>query len=159
MQRIGVISDTHSLLRPEAIAALVGVDLIVHAGDIGSQDVIDRLTEIAPVKAVRGNVDKSPWADRYPETDAFEVDGIYFYVLHEIDRLDIDPRSGGFQVVISGHSHKPMIEWKDEVLFVNPGSAGPRRFDLPISLAILQMSNAQVASTMINLDEGLVEAP
>jgi len=151
MSKIGVISDTHSLLRPEAADALLGVDLIIHAGDIGSQDVVDRLEEIAPLKIVRGNIDKSPWADRFPLTDAFSVDGVFFYLLHEISQLDIDPAGGGFDVVISGHSHKPSIEHRDEVLYLNPGSAGPRRFSLPICLAMLEVSGGNVDARRVDL--------
>ncbi len=151
MTGIGVISDTHGLLRPEAVAALHGVELIVHAGDIGSPDVIDELSRLAPVRAVRGNVDKAPWAERYPFTDAFEIDGLSAYVLHELPQLDVDPAAAGFQVVISGHSHKPVAEWRDEVFYLNPGSAGPRRFKLPICLALLEVDGGRPAHRYVDL--------
>lgn len=151
MTKIGVISDTHSLLRPEAIEALSGVDLIIHAGDIGSPDVIERLRDIAPVKAVRGNIDKEPWADQYPEIDAFEVDGIFFYLLHDIKLLDLDPAAGGFQVVVAGHTHQPVQEMRDGVLYLNPGSAGPKRFSLPICLATLDLVQGETNPLHIDL--------
>ena len=151
MTRIGIISDTHSLLRDEAVEALANVDLIIHAGDIGSADVIDRLADLAPVKAVRGNIDKSPWADRFPITDAFEVDGTFFYLIHEISQIDIDPDAGGFDVVIHGHSHKPTAEIHSNVLYLNPGSAGPVRFNLPVCLSTLELQDGIVIPTRIDL--------
>lgn len=140
MTTVGLISDTHSLLRPQAVEALQGVDLIVHAGDIGTLDVIDRLCYIAPVRAVRGNIDKASWAQQFPADDVVEIDGKYLYVLHNRHELDLDPAAAGFDVVISGHSHKPGIDKAGDVLFVNPGSAGPRRFSLPIALAKLYIT-------------------
>lgn len=140
MPTVGVISDTHGLLRPEAIEVLQGSDLIVHAGDIGSIDVIDALSEVAPVFAVRGNVDKGEWATKFPCEEVVEVAGKYLYVLHNVHDIDLDPAAAGFDVVVSGHSHKPGIEKKGDVLFVNPGSAGPRRFTLPIAVARLDIS-------------------
>ena len=126
--RIGLISDTHGLLRTEAIEALRASDHIVHAGDIGSPDVIERLSEIAPVTAVRGNNDHGPWASSLPETQVLRVGDAVIYVIHDIGLLDVDPAAAGFHAVISGHSHRPKITERDGVLYVNPGSAGPRRF-------------------------------
>ena len=151
MTQVGIISDTHSLLRPEAIEALSNVDHILHAGDIGDVAIIRALSEIAPVRAVRGNIDKSPWADEFPAEDAFKIDGCFFYMLHEIGHLDIDPAGGGFQVVVSGHSHKPQIRDDEGVLYVNPGSAGPRRFTLPICLAILDIVGGTPTARIVDL--------
>lgn len=138
--RVGVISDTHGLIRPEALAALEGVSHIVHAGDIGSAEVLEALRAIAPVTAVRGNNDTTPWAKSLPLNDTLEVAGRKLYVLHDIAELDLDPAAAGFSVVIAGHSHKPSVLRKNEVLFLNPGSAGPRRFKLPIAVAHLRVS-------------------
>ena len=124
---VGVISDTHGLLRPEAVAALAGVERIVHAGDIGSPDVLAALGRIAPVAAVRGNNDREAWAARIPETEVVEVGDVSLYVLHDLHELDLDPRAAGFAAVIAGHSHQPRVEEKAGVLYLNPGSAGPRR--------------------------------
>lgn len=136
---IGVISDTHGLLRPQALTALEGSDLIVHAGDIGPPEILARLRMVAPTIAVRGNVDTSPWGRTLPESEAIEVHGQTLYVLHDLGRLDLDQRAGGFAAVIYGHSHRPDAQVRDGVLFLNPGSAGPRRFSLPISLARLTL--------------------
>jgi hypothetical protein len=135
MKTVGVISDTHGLLRPEALEALAGVDLIVHAGDIGAPEIIDALRRIAPVHAIRGNVDRGAWADEFSPTEIVEVDGQSLYVLHDLHELDLDPAVAGFRVVISGHTHDPAVAEKRGVVYLNPGSAGPRRFKLPISLA------------------------
>ena len=140
MLRIGVISDTHGLLRPEAEQRLAGVDRIIHAGDIGRPEVIDRLRRIAPVIAIKGNVDKGPWAENYPETETVSLGGHAIHILHDIHDLLLDPVSRGIDVVISGHSHKPLIETRGGVLYLNPGSAGPRRFNLPITLATLDLT-------------------
>lgn len=137
MTAVGVISDTHGLLRPQAIEALQGSELIVHAGDIGSIEVVDRLSEIAPVFAIRGNVDREKWAEKFPLTEVVKVKERYLYVLHNLNELDLDPVAAGFDVVISGHSHKPAVQNKNGVLYVNPGSAGPRRFTLPVAIARL----------------------
>lgn len=139
MRTIGVISDTHNLLRPEALAKLSGVDQIVHAGDIGSAEILDRLREIAPVTAVRGNNDRDAWAKGIPESQTIDVGGRVIYVLHSLAELDLDPAAAGFSVVITGHSHKPAAAEKNGVLFLNPGSAGPRRFRLPVSVATLRV--------------------
>lgn len=137
--RIGVISDTHGLLRPEAEHRLAGVSHIVHAGDIGRLDVLAGLSRIAPVTAIRGNVDVGPWAEPYPDTTLVRLGGRAIYVLHNILDLRLDPGAKGVDVVISGHSHRPRIETIDGVLYLNPGSAGPRRFRLPITLAVLEL--------------------
>lgn len=134
---IGLISDTHGLLREEAVAALAGCDLIVHAGDVGNPDILDRLRAIAPVVAIRGNIDTGAWAAALPETAAAEHAGVLLYVLHDVHALDLNPAAGGFDVVVSGHSHQPSQSTRNGVLYVNPGSAGPRRFKLPITIARL----------------------
>ena len=151
MKRIGVISDTHGLLRPEAVQALAGVVHIVHAGDIGSPEVIEELRQIAPVTAVRGNNDKGAWAREIPETDVLEMEGHSIFVLHDLNELDLDPAAAGFSVVVSGHSHKPARKEVDGVLFLNPGSAGPRRFKLPVSLAILEVGPGTIRATLREL--------
>lgn len=140
--RIGIISDTHGLLRPEAEQQLAGVAHIVHAGDIGRPEVIARLKQIAPVSAIRGNVDTGPWAECYPDTETVRIGGRSLHVLHDIHDLKIDPALNGIDAVISGHSHQPRIETVDGVLYLNPGSAGPRRFKLPITLAILELDES-----------------
>lgn len=150
--QIGVISDTHGLLRPEALAALVGVERIVHAGDIGAPDVLERLATIAPVTAVRGNNDRAAWAASIPETDVLEVAGATLYVLHDRNDLDLDPRAAGFAAVISGHSHQPRQEVRDGVLYFNPGSAGPRRFRLPVSVGRLTVEHAAVRGAILVLE-------
>jgi putative phosphoesterase len=135
MKTVGVISDTHGLIRPEALDALMGVDLIVHAGDIGAPGIIDALRRIAPVHAIRGNVDRGFYADEFSPTEIVEVDGQSLYVLHDLYALDLDPVAAGFRAVISGHTHDPAVKEERGVVYLNPGSAGPRRFKLPISLA------------------------
>lgn len=137
--RIGIISDTHGLLRPEACARLAGVDHILHAGDIGREEVIAGLRRIAPVTAIRGNVDTGPWARRYPDTTRLNLGGKAFYLLHNLHELDLNPAAAGIDVVVSGHSHRPKIETVGGVLTLNPGSAGPRRFTLPIAVALLEL--------------------
>ena len=149
---IGVISDTHGLLRPEAVAALAGVERIVHAGDIGSPEVIAALRRIAPVSAVRGNNDREAWAADIPETEVVEVGAVSLYVLHDLHELDLDPRAAGFAAVIAGHSHQPRREERDGVLYLNPGSAGPRRFKLPISLARLTVAGTRVQAKLVTLE-------
>lgn len=150
--RIGVISDTHGLLRPQALAALAGSELILHAGDIGSPEVLSTLQALAPVVAVRGNNDTAPWAQALPETRVVEAGGLRFYLLHDLKTLALDPVTAGFAAVISGHSHKPLEERRAGVLYLNPGSAGPRRFQLPISLARLQLHDGQVHAELLHLD-------
>lgn len=137
---IGIISDTHGLLRPEARERLAGVDHIIHAGDIGGPEVIAGLRELAPTTAIRGNVDRGQWANDHPHTEWLTLGGRTIYVLHNLNELDLDPAAAGIDVVVSGHSHQPKIETVDSVLYLNPGSAGPRRFTLPIALAILELT-------------------
>ncbi|HEY4165437.1 MAG TPA: metallophosphoesterase family protein [Reyranella sp.] len=138
---IGIISDTHGLLRPEACERLAGVDHIIHAGDIGGPEVIAGLREIAPTTAIRGNVDKGQWAGEHPHTEWLTLGGRTFYVLHNLNDLDLDPAAAGIDVVVSGHSHQPKIETVGGVLYLNPGSAGPRRFTLPIAVATLELTS------------------
>ena len=147
---IGVISDTHGLVRPQAIEALEGVDMILHAGDVGNQEVLDTLNEIAPGVAVRGNNDKGEWAESLPDWEVVEVGNVSIYMLHDVKEIDISP-AGSFQVVVSGHSHKPAIEERRGVLYVNPGSAGPRRFTLPVSVAHLRVVGEKVKANIIEL--------
>ena len=149
---IGLISDTHGLLRPEALDVLRGSDVIVHAGDIGDPEIVAELARLAPVSAVRGNVDKGTWAQSIPETKVLEVGGAVLYVLHNIEDLDLDPAAAGFHAVVSGHSHQPRIRWKDGVLLVNPGSAGPRRFSLPISVGRLLVDVGKVSVDLIEIE-------
>jgi putative phosphoesterase len=149
---VGVISDTHGLLRPEATAALAGVDLIIHAGDIGALEVIEALRGIAPVVAVRGNVDSQPWADEFPDENVAEIGGRHLYVRHNLDELDLDPAAAGFDCVITGHSHCPKAETKAGVLYLNPGSAGPRRFTLPIALALLRIEGGALRPDIVVLE-------
>jgi putative phosphoesterase len=148
---VGVISDTHGLLRPEALEALRGSDHIIHAGDVGSPEILEKLATIAPVTAVRGNVDKSPWARRLPETEVIEVGGVSIYVLHDLTKLDLRPKAAGFAVVVSGHSHIPKQETRDAVLYFNPGSAGPRRFKLPVTVGKLTVKDGSVQSEIVTL--------
>jgi putative phosphoesterase len=148
---IGLISDTHGLLRPEAIAALEGCDFIIHAGDIGSPEVLAGLSRLAPVTAIRGNVDRGPLAAPLPETAVLETGPASIFVIHNIADLDLDPAAAGFRAVVSGHSHQPGWREKDGVLFVNPGSAGPRHFKLPIAVGRLLVSDAGVAAEVIDL--------
>ena len=135
MKTVGVISDTHGLLRPEVFEVLKGVDLIVHAGDIGSPQIIDALRKLAPVSAIRGNVDRGMWAEEFSETEIVAIDNLHLYVLHDLGQLDLDPAAAGFRVVVYGHSHIPSVVEKQGVVYLNPGSAGPRRLRLPISVA------------------------
>jgi uncharacterized protein len=134
---IGVISDTHGLLRPEALEALRGVDHILHAGDVGDPAILEKLRGIAPVTAIRGNIDAHGPCAHLPATEVVTLEGHTFYILHDRQALDLDPSAAGFSAVISGHSHRPLVEWRQGVLYMNPGSAGPRRFNLPISLGLL----------------------
>ena len=136
---IGLISDTHGLLRPQALRALEGSDLIIHSGDVGDPEILESLKTLAPVFAVRGNVDTDPWALALPETEVIETDPATIYVLHDVHALDLDPVAAGFHIVVSGHSHKASREEHNGVLFLNPGSAGPRRFDLPVTVALLHL--------------------
>jgi uncharacterized protein len=148
---VGVISDTHGLLRPQAVAALRGSDIIIHAGDVGNPDVIEALAGVAPTFVVRGNIDTAEWAARLPMTECVEVGERLFYVLHEISQLDFDPADAGFAVVVYGHSHQPLIETRRGVLFLNPGSAGPRRFNLPIAVARIAVSGEGMRPEILEL--------
>ena len=151
MAVIGVISDTHGLLRREAISALQGSDHIIHAGDIGDAAILDRLNEIAPVTAVRGNVDKGAWAQKIPENNVLEVEGVSIYVLHILDELDLKPEAAGFAAVIYGHSHVSKQEMKNGVLYFNPGSAGPKRFNLPVSIGKLVVRKGRIEAEVLDL--------
>lgn len=148
---VGVISDTHGLLRAEAVEALRGVDQILHAGDIGTPEILKQLREVAPVTAVRGNVDKQKWARQLPQTEVIEVDGVSIYLLHNLDALDLRPEAAGFRVVVYGHSHQPKIEEKNGVLYFNPGSAGPRRFSLPVSVGRLVIESGKIRAKLVEL--------
>jgi putative phosphoesterase len=152
MPRVGLISDTHGLLRPEAMTFLRGSDFIVHAGDIGNAAVLKELAAIAPVTAVRGNNDRGAWAETVREAELLQVDQVFIYVVHDIAELALDPVAAGFQVVVSGHSHKPSVKERDGVLYVNPGSAGPRRFKLPVAVAELMVSGNSVRARIVELD-------
>ena len=148
---VGVISDTHGLLRPEALDALRGSAHIIHAGDVGDPSILERLAAIAPLTAVRGNVDTAAWAERLPLAEAVELGGHLFYVLHQREHLDLDPRAGGFAAVVFGHSHRPSIETRHGVLYLNPGSAGPRRFSLPVTVARLTIGPGGVDAGIVPL--------
>lgn len=150
---LGIISDTHGLLRPEALSALQGSDAIIHAGDVGNPAILDRLKSIAPLFAVRGNVDTELWASSLPLAAVVELQDVSIYVLHNLEQLDRNPKIAGFHMVISGHTHKPESHWRDGVLYVNPGSAGPRRFSLPISLARLELHKAPWQVEFVNFPE------
>ena len=151
MLRIGLISDTHGLLRPDASAFLRDCNHIVHGGDIGSQTVLEELLAIAPVTAVRGNNDKGSWAEALPETQLVQFGEVFAYVIHDLAQLDIDPQAAGVSVIVSGHSHQPLIQERGGVLYVNPGSAGPRRFKLPIAVAELNITGKSVTSRIAEL--------
>ena len=151
---IGLISDTHGLLRDEALRALRGADLIIHAGDVGKPEILDRLKDLAPVVAVRGNVDEGEWAMQLPLTQVTEADSVTLYILHDLQQLDLDPLAAGFQVVVSGHTHQPHQTRRAGVLFVNPGSAGPRRFQLPITLARLDLGKTPWKLEFVDLSKG-----
>lgn len=148
---VGVISDTHGLVRPEALDALRGVELILHAGDVGGPEVLEALGAVAPVVAVRGNNDKGQWAERLPDWEALEVGAVHVYMLHDLKEIDISPSGAGFRVVISGHSHRPSVEERRGVLYLNPGSAGPRRFSLPVSVATLRVAGESVSAQLVEL--------
>jgi hypothetical protein len=149
--RVGLISDTHGLLRPEALDFLAGSDHIVHGGDIGNAAILDRLAEIAPLTVVRGNNDTGPWAKAVPESALLQLGSVTLYALHDLKQLDIDPVAAGVRIVVSGHSHRPSSSERDGVLYINPGSAGRRRFSLPISAAELIVDGAAVRSRIVTL--------
>jgi putative phosphoesterase len=152
--RVGVISDTHGLLRPEAVEFLKGSDSIIHCGDICDPTVIATLSRIAPVTAVRGNNDTGDWAQELPETDLIRIGEIYVYAVHDLSQIDIDPVAAGVSVVLCGHSHKPHLEARDGVVYMNPGSAGPRRFKLPVSVAELIIEGKSVIPRITQLQPG-----
>jgi len=151
MARVGLISDTHGLLRPEAKAFLRGCDSIIHGGDIGAPGILDELAVLAPVTAVRGNNDKGAWAKRLLDTELLQVGEVHLYAIHDLAQLDVDPTAIGVSVVVSGHSHKPAVRELNGVLFVNPGSAGPRRFKLPVAVAELIISGRAVSARIVEL--------
>jgi uncharacterized protein len=151
MTRVGIVSDTHGLLRPEVIQQLQGCDVIIHAGDTGSEAIIPDLEQIAPVYAVRGNVDNGAWAYKFPLTHAVQIGETFIYVYHGHLEPDLDPRKS-FQVVISGHTHEPLLEQRNEILYLNPGSAGHKRFSLPVSMAELTVNGAEIKARLITLD-------
>jgi putative phosphoesterase len=148
---IGVISDTHGLLRPEALAALRGVDHILHAGDVGDPEIIGTLRTIAPVTAIRGNIDTHGDCALLPDTEAVELGGRLFYLVHSVHDLDVNPVAAGIAMVVSGHSHKPGIESRDGVIYLNPGSAGPRRFKLPVTVALIEVESDKLTSKLVDL--------
>jgi putative phosphoesterase len=147
----GVISDTHGLLRPEAVEALRGSDRILHAGDVGASEILDALARIAPVIAIRGNIDTGAWARALPETELVEAGGISIYILHNLGQFDLKPEAAGIRVVIYGHSHQPKMEEKNGVLYFNPGSPGPRRFNLPVSVGRLVIEAREVRAELVEL--------
>jgi uncharacterized protein len=149
---IGVISDTHGLLPPEALEALRDAQQIIHAGDVGSPEILDKLAAIAPLTAVRGNVDKDAWAQKLSETQVLDAGGILIYVVHDLTKLDLKPEAAGFRVVIYGHSHIPKQELSNGVLYFNPGSAGPRRFKLPVTVGRLSIDGAEVSAEVVTLN-------
>jgi uncharacterized protein len=151
---IGVISDTHGMLRPEAVDALRGSDYIIHAGDIGDSAILKKLAEIAPVTAIRGNIDRDPWARKISATDVLEVGGISIYILHNLNELDLKPEAGGFDVVVSGHTHAAKSEMKNRVLYFNPGSAGPRRFRLPVTVGRFRVKDGKVSAEIVEILPG-----
>lgn len=152
MPRIGLISDTHGLLRPEVRSFLRGCDRIIHGGDVGNPEILEELAALAPLTAVRGNNDLGAWAERLRETELVQVGEVLIHVIHDLAQLDIDPRAAGVRVVVSGHSHVPRVDERGEVLYVNPGSAGPRRFKLPIALAELVVEGRSLAARVIRID-------
>jgi uncharacterized protein len=149
--RVGVISDTHGLLRPEATAFLQGCDHILHGGDIGGPEILEQLAAVAPVSAVRGNNDSQPWAASLPDTRLLELAGVRVYIIHDLGELGIEPRAAGVRVVVSGHSHQPCVRERDGIIYLNPGSAGPRRFKLPISVAELRIAANIITPRLVEL--------
>ncbi len=148
---IGVISDTHGLLRPKAVRALRGSQLILHAGDVGNPEILDELRRIAPVVAVRGNIDRDSWAERLPDFEVVEAGGLQIYMLHNLDLLDLEPAAAGFSAVVFGHSHRPGQKRRKGVLYLNPGSAGPRRFHLPVSIGRLKIADGKIRGQIVRL--------
>ncbi len=149
---VGLISDTHGLTRPEALGALRGSDIILHAGDIGRPEILAELRALAPVTVVRGNIDKAAWAEAIPATEVVDAgQSVLLYMLHNLEELDLDPVAAGFHAVVYGHSHKPGVRWKDGVLYVNPGSAGPRRFSLPVTVGRLIVDGGGLSAEILDL--------
>jgi uncharacterized protein len=149
---VGLISDTHGVLRPGAIRALRGCDLLIHAGDVGDPGVVEQLRALAPTFVVRGNIDRGAWAVGLPATEVVEVGDRSFYVLHDLAQLDVDPVAAGFAAVVFGHSHRPSIQTRDGVCFINPGSAGPRRFKLPVTVALVRLTRDGLRPEIVELD-------
>ncbi|MDD5034661.1 MAG: metallophosphoesterase family protein [Methylococcaceae bacterium] len=150
--RLGIISDTHGLVRPQAMEILAGSDWILHAGDIGKAEVLNELSSLAPLSAVRGNVDRGGWAQSLPSTEVLEIAHRWIYLIHDLDELDLDPAAAGFEVVICGHSHRPKIDRRGGVLYFNPGSAGPRRFKLPISLGLIEIEGPHLEARIMEIE-------
>jgi hypothetical protein len=150
--RIGVISDTHGLLRPEPLRALQGAEHFLHAGDVGDPAILDALRAIAPVTAIRGNIDEGGPCGHLPPTELVELGGRNIYMFHDVKKLDLNPGAAGIAVVVFGHSHKPLVEWRRGVLFLNPGSAGPRRFELPVTVAWLNIEADKLSARIVHLD-------
>jgi uncharacterized protein len=150
---VGLVSDTHGLVRASALKALAGVARIIHAGDVGNAEVLGQLEKVAPVVAIRGNNDRGAWAESLPETDVVEIGQTLVYVIHDLGELDLEPAAAGFRAVVSGHSHRPSIEQREGVLYVNPGSIGPRRFKLPIALARLRVRGTQLDARIVELED------
>ena len=148
---VGVISDTHGLLRPQALQLLRGSGHIIHAGDIGAPEIVPALEQVAPVTAIRGNIDKQDWARRFSEAEVVELAGLHIYIIHDAQALDLNPKAAGFAAVISGHSHRPHQQLKDGVVYFNPGSAGPRRFKLPVTLGRLEIAQGRVKGEILNI--------
>jgi uncharacterized protein len=153
VNRIGLISDTHGLLRTEAVEALRGSELIIHAGDVGKLEILEELRKIAPVVAVRGNVDTARWAEALPKTAVAEAGAVLIYILHDVSALDLNPAIAGFHIVVSGHSHKPGKTEREGVLYMNPGSAGPRRFQLPVTVATLRLERTPWQLEFVDLEK------
>jgi uncharacterized protein len=150
--RIGVISDTHGLMRPQALRALQGAEHILHAGDVGDPAILDALRAIAPVTAIRGNIDEGGPCSHLPSTELVELGGRSIFMLHDVKKIDLNPEAAGIAAVVFGHSHKPLLEWRRGVLFLNPGSAGPRRFELPVTFAWLKIEANKVSARVVPLD-------
>jgi uncharacterized protein len=151
MIRVGLISDTHGLLRPQAVEFLRGCDCIVHSGDIGNAGILQELSQLAPVTAVRGNNDKGEWAERLPQAEFLQIGEVFVYVIHDLAEIDLDPQAAGVSVVVTGHSHAPAVRHANGVLYINPGSAGPRRFKLPIAVGELNVDGDQVSGRTVEL--------
>jgi uncharacterized protein len=148
---VGVISDTHGLLRPEAVSALRGVDHILHAGDVGDPAILDSLRAIAPLTAIRGNIDVSGACTQLPALEYVQLQGQNIYMLHNLDELDLDPEAAGVSAIVAGHSHQAKVEWKKNILYFNPGSAGPRRFSAPVSLGLLEITGGMLTPRHVDL--------